>query len=86
LVSTENATFNDFRSQNYSTSSWQASLVLGRTPFCCYDLLQTWCITRHQLLAAFLRNLCPFLMSNGLQFSNILGKPHVKKHLIYMAL
>jgi len=30
--STENATFND---------SWQASLVLSRTPFYCNDLLQT---------------------------------------------
>jgi len=55
-----------------STSSWQASLVLSRTPFCCYDLLQTRCITRHQLLAAFLRNPSLFFMSNGLQFSNSL--------------
>jgi len=30
------------------------------------------CITRHQLLAMFLRNLSPFLMSNGIRFSNIL--------------
>jgi len=29
--------------------------------------------TWHQLLAAFLINLSPFLMNNGLQFSNILG-------------
>jgi len=45
--STENATFND---------SWQASLVLSRTPFYCNDLLQTRCITRHQLLAEILAN------------------------------
>jgi len=42
-------------------------------PFWCHDLLQMRSITRHQLLAAFLRNLSPFLMSNGLQYSNILG-------------
>jgi len=57
----------ELESQIYSTPSWQASLELSRTPFCCYDLLQMRCITRHhQLLAAFLRNLCPFLMCNGL--------------------
>lgn len=42
-------------------------------PFCCYDLLQMRCIARHQLLAALQRNFSPFLMSNRLQFSNILG-------------
>jgi len=57
---------------NYSTSSWQASLVLSRTPFCSYNLLQTRYITRHQFLAVFPRNLSPFLKSNGLQFSDIL--------------
>jgi len=56
------------------TLSWQASLVLSRTHSrCFFDLLQTRCITRHQLLAAFLRNLSPFLMNNGLQFSNTHG-------------
>jgi len=44
-----------------------------REPFCCSALLQTRWITRQQLLAAFLRNLSQFLMTNGLQFSNILG-------------
>jgi len=31
------------------------------------------CINRHQLLGEFSKNLSPILMSNGLQFSNILG-------------
>uniref|UniRef100_A0A671R162 Immunoglobulin domain-containing protein n=1 Tax=Sinocyclocheilus anshuiensis TaxID=1608454 RepID=A0A671R162_9TELE len=58
------------KSQNYY---WQASFVLSRVPYCCYDLLQKRYIARHQLLGALLGNLRPFLMSNGLQFSNILG-------------
>uniref|UniRef100_A0A673HPQ8 Immunoglobulin domain-containing protein n=1 Tax=Sinocyclocheilus rhinocerous TaxID=307959 RepID=A0A673HPQ8_9TELE len=58
------------KSHNYY---WQASFVLSRVPYCCYDLLQKRYIARHQLLGALLGNLRPFLMSNGLQFSNILG-------------
>jgi len=64
---------------------FMASTGLSRTPFCCYDLLQTKSINRHQLLAAFLRNLringhqllaaflrnlSPLIMSNGIQFNS----------------
>ena len=59
--------------QNHSTPSWQASSILSGAPFCCHDLLQMWCIARHQLLPAFLRNLSPFLIGKGLQITNIVG-------------
>lgn len=62
----QNATF-----KNNSTPSWQASSALTSTlpTFCCYDLLQRWCIAGHQILAAALRNLSwnPFLKGNGVQ-------------------
>jgi len=57
--SIENATLNDFCCvllKNDSIPSWQTSLVLSRTPFYCYDLLQSRCIARHQLLGVLLES------------------------------
>lgn len=68
-ISTQNITLNDYSSLKIIQPLYDKSLLYWVEHY--FDLLQTWCLARHYLLTAFLINLRPFLICNGLQFTNI---------------